>query len=55
MKEENKRFEIKPSKINKVKSIDNKDSITYNDALEQSLKDQEAINKYLKKLKDEEE
>ena len=55
MKNENNRFEIKPSKINKERSLDNNDELTYNDAIEQSLKDQEAINKYLKTIKDEEE
>jgi len=46
MKKDNNRFEIKPSKMN-IKNLDNKEKVTYNDALEQSLKDQEAINEYL--------
>ena len=41
--------------MRKQRSLDNKDSITYNDSLEQALKDQEAINKYLKTIQDEEE
>ena len=59
MKEENKRFDIKPSKINKERSLDNKDEVTYNISLNSALEQQKALDenlkKAIKKLKDEEE
>ena len=58
MKKENNRFEIKPSKIN-IKSLDNKDEVTYNDSLNSALEQQKALDdnvkEAIKKLNDEEE